>query len=44
MNARAPLPALTDAQLWQQARRGDHRAFGDIVERYKTLVASVHTR
>jgi RNA polymerase sigma factor (sigma-70 family) len=41
MNARAPLPSLTDAELWHQARRGDRRAFGDIVERYKTLICSV---
>ena len=40
MNARAP-QLTSDADLWREARHGDRRAFGDIVERYKTLICSV---
>ncbi len=34
-------PPVSDAELWRASRAGDRDAFGRIVERYQSLVASV---
>ena len=40
MNA-VPLTVMSDHQLWQRSRDGDREAFGQIVERYQSLVCSL---
>src|SRR5262245_34431826 len=36
-----PLTAMSDDQLWQRSREGDREAFGQIVERYQSLICSL---
>src|SRR5688572_13638277 len=38
---RAASTLLSDEQLWQESRAGNHDAFGRIVERYQSLVCSL---
>ena len=40
MNA-VPLTEMSDDQLWQRSREGDREAFGQIVERYQSLICSL---
>ena len=40
MNA-VPLTVMSDDQLWQRSRDGDREAFGQIVERYQSLICSL---
>src|SRR5262249_53121200 len=40
MNA-VPLAELPDDLLWQRSRAGDRAAFGQIVERYQSLICSL---
>src|SRR5262249_43209243 len=40
MNA-VPLAELSDDLLWQRSRAGDRAAFGQIVERYQSLICSL---
>ncbi|HJZ90910.1 MAG TPA: RNA polymerase sigma factor, partial [Gemmataceae bacterium] len=36
-----PLAEMSDGQLWQRSRTGDREAFGQVVERYQSLVCSL---
>src|SRR5262245_40965762 len=40
MNA-VQLTEMTDDQLWQRSREGDREAFGQVVERYQSLICSL---
>jgi RNA polymerase sigma factor (sigma-70 family) len=40
MNA-VPMTVMSDDQLWRRSRAGDREAFGQIVERYQSLICSL---